>query len=373
MQIIHIILGKARIDRMNGINKVAHNLAIHQQKSGFEVEIWGITHTPKDRPPRQSYKLRLFQAHANKFKIDPELKRYIDALDGSQVRAHIHGSFILDFYWISKLLLKNHIPYTYCPHGSLSPGALQKNAWRKKIYFHLFESSIIKNAQAVQFLGQTQYDYIDSWIKLDNKVLIPNGQNLSELAFQPEPVKQVAYPIFSYCGRLDRRHKGLDILLEGFTRYREAGGTGRLWLIGDGKDHQSLLVQAKMLGVHKLVKFWGSWYGEEKLRLLNQTDAFIHTSRYEGMPTGVLEAAGIGLPCLLSTQTNLGAFFEQKNAGFHIKENDPTSVAKILKKAEEQKELGRLKEMGENARKLIAHDFNWDHVANQVVQNAYKI
>lgn len=373
MKIIHIILGKARIDRMNGINKVAHNLAIHQKKSGYEVEIWGITQNPKDRPPRQDYRLRLFQAQSNRFKLDPELKRYISALDGTETRAHIHGSFILDFYWLSRLLQKHKIPYTYCPHGSLSPGALQKNAWRKRLYFHLFEARIIKKAQAVQFLGQTQYDFIDSWIKLKNKVLIPNGQNLDELSFHPEPKKEITYPIFSYCGRLDRRHKGLDILLEGFTRYRESGGKGRLWLIGDGKDRKSLQAQAEILGIKKLVKFWGSWYGEEKLRLLNQTDAFIHTSRYEGMPTGVLEAAGIGLPCLLTSPTNLGAFFEEKSAGFHIKINDPNAVAAMLLKAEEKKELGRLKQMGKNAQQLIAQDFNWDTITNQVLEKAYGI
>jgi len=358
---------------MNGINKVAHNLAIHQQKSGYEVEIWGITPSPKDRPPSQSYALRLFQAKARFWGFDSTLKLALQALDGTKTRVHIHGSFIPEFYWTTRILQKKKIPYTYCPHGSLSPGALQKNAWRKRIYFHLFESRIVRNAQAVQFLGQTQYDFIDSWIKLSNKVLIPNGQNLEEIYFTSQDKKQMDYPIFSYCGRLDRKHKGLDILLEGFTRYREAGGKGRLWLIGDGQDRKSLKIQAKILGVRKLVKFWGSWYGEEKLRLLHQTDAFIHTSRYEGMPTSVLEAAGIGLPCLLSTPTNLAVFFAQKNAGFHIKSNEPQEVAAAMLEAEKMKNLGKLKSMGEQAKKLVEQDFNWDKIASEVIEKAYGI
>ena len=63
---------------------------------------------------------------------------------------------------------------------------LYKKCLGKRIYFRLFEARIIKNAQAVQFLGQTQYDYIDKLIKLNNKVLIPKGQNLEELDFQAE-------------------------------------------------------------------------------------------------------------------------------------------------------------------------------------------
>ncbi|MDW3646465.1 MAG: glycosyltransferase [Bacteroidia bacterium] len=373
MKIIHVILGKARIDRMNGINKVAHNLALQQLKSGHDVEIWGITPSPGERPPDRPYILRLFQANKNKFRLDEELVRYLEAMEASSSHFHIHGSFITEFYWLSRLLLKKSIPYTYCPHGSLSPGALQKSAWRKRIYFRFFESRIIKNAQAVQFLGQTQYDYIDKLIKLDNKVLIPNGQNLEELDFQAEARKQFAYPIFSYCGRLDRRHKGLDILIEGFTRYREGGGKGKLWLIGDGKDMNSLKAQAQMLGVRKLIKFWGPWFGEEKLRLLYQSDAFIHTSRYEGLPTSVLEAAGIGLPVILSTPTNLGAFFADRKAGIHIEVNDADAVAAALKEAEDLKSLSRLKQMGKTARTIIEDEFNWENIANQVLKKAYKI
>lgn len=373
MKIIHLILGKARIDRMNGINKVAHNLASEQAKKGLQVEIWGITPTPKDRPPEQVYTLKLFQALSNKLKLDPELRTQLKRLDPENTHIHFHGSFISEFFWVSRLIKKQQIPYTYCPHGSLSPGALKKNAWRKRLYFYFFESRMIKAAQAVHFLGENQYHHIDKWLKLDNKVLIPNGQNMEELLFQGQESRRANYPVFSYCGRLDRMHKGLDILIEGFTRYRETGGTGRLWLIGDGKDKGSLKAQAHMLGVRELIKFWGPWYGEEKLRLLDQSDAFIHTSRYEGLPTGVLEAAGIGLPCLLSTETNLGRYFEEREAGIHIEENGAESVAAALHLAEKMKTLGQLKEMGFRARMLIKEDFNWTTITEEVLEKAYRI
>jgi hypothetical protein len=45
-KIIHLVLGKANPDRMNGVNKVAHNQAIALFELGCDVEIWGITKTP---------------------------------------------------------------------------------------------------------------------------------------------------------------------------------------------------------------------------------------------------------------------------------------------------------------------------------------
>ena len=135
----------------------------------------------------------------------------------------------------------------------------------------------------------------------------------------------------------------------------------------------SLKAQAQMLGVRKLIKFWGPWFGEEKLRLLHQSDAFIHTSRYEGLPTSVLEAAGIGLPVILSTPTNLGAFFAEREAGIHIEINDADSVAEALKEAEDLKTLSRLKKMGDTARSIIENEINWENIAHQVLKKAYKI
>ena len=356
---------------MNGINKVAHNLALHQQKMGFQVFIWGITPTPERVPDRRPYGLRLFKARKPGFRLDPRLKAAISDLDPANTRVHIHGSFIPEFWAVGKLLKAKRIPYVYCPHGSLSPGALKKSSLKKKIYFRLIESSLIKHAQSIHFLGKTQYDAFDKWMKVDNKVIIPNGQNPEELEFNPWEISRSEAIIFSYCGRLSRNHKGLDILLEGFARYREAGGKGLLWLIGDGPDRGGLEAMARALEISQYVTFWGSQYGAEKLNLLSNTDAFIHSSRYEGLPTGVLEAAGLGLPCLLSTPTNLGEIFEQADAGIHIKENQASTIAEVLAKATSLKDQHLLAPMGDRAKKLIQTRFDWENIAGEVIEKCY--
>ena len=43
MKIIHLILGRANPNRMNGVNKVVHNLATVQSQKGYTIEVWGIT------------------------------------------------------------------------------------------------------------------------------------------------------------------------------------------------------------------------------------------------------------------------------------------------------------------------------------------
>ena len=53
MEIIHLILGKANPERMNGVNKVVHEMATNQVQRGYLVQVWGITPKPvHDYPDR---------------------------------------------------------------------------------------------------------------------------------------------------------------------------------------------------------------------------------------------------------------------------------------------------------------------------------
>jgi len=42
INIIHLVLGKANPQRMNGVNRVVHQLANTQAALGQSVTIWGI-------------------------------------------------------------------------------------------------------------------------------------------------------------------------------------------------------------------------------------------------------------------------------------------------------------------------------------------
>ncbi|RMG22785.1 MAG: glycosyltransferase [Bacteroidetes bacterium] len=367
MKIVHLILGKARLNRMNGVNQVAHHLAAHQAALGHEVWIWGITPTPRQQVESRPYQLRLFRAHRSKFVLDAKLRQAIGELAGSDCCVHLHGSFIPEFYLLGRMLRLRGIKYVYCPHGALSPGAMARKSLRKMLYFHLIEKQLLRHAHAVHFLGQLQYDHIDRYVQLAHKVCIPNGMELSALQYEPQPLSRPPGLLLSFCGRLDAHHKGLDLLLEGFAAYQHSGGNARLWIIGDGPDRPYLQAWARRLGIAESLHFWRSRYGSEKLNLLAHTDAFVHCSRYEGMPMSVLEAAGLGLPCLLSTPTNLASALASHKAGFHIHPNRPEMVAAALHEAEQAWESGQLAEMGKRARQLIAREYRWEHIAQKLI------
>ena len=68
MKIIHVVLGKANPNRMNGVNKVAHNLATIQKKLSIDVEIIGLTNTPELEKIERNYNIYFFER--KKIKMD---------------------------------------------------------------------------------------------------------------------------------------------------------------------------------------------------------------------------------------------------------------------------------------------------------------
>ena len=70
-----------------------------------------------------------------------------------------------------------------------------------------------------------------------------------------EPVN-AERPLIGFCGRLDTQHKGLDFLVEGFAAYKAKGGTGELWLIGDGADRVTLEQKTAQSGVAPCALSW---------------------------------------------------------------------------------------------------------------------
>jgi glycosyltransferase involved in cell wall biosynthesis len=231
-----------------------------------------------------------------------------------------------------------------------------------------FERWILKNAKSVHFLGKSEAEHIDSIIRLNNKTVIPNGQDMDELAFEYAQLVKKKQPVFGFCGRMDMYYKGLDMLLEAFIKYKQKNGQGTLWLIGEGNDQSCLNEQVRKANMHEHVIFYGKKFGEEKLNIIANMDVFVHPSRSEGSPTAVLEAAGLGIPCIISTATNVGEIMEKNEAGVHIKENNPEKIMQALFHAEEMFFAGELKPMGERAAQAVKNEFNWKAIAKRLIE-----
>ncbi len=370
MKIIHLVLGKANPDRMNGVNKVAHQHATHMTLLGHEVTLWGITGNLDQNFPPRIYQTKLFQSLSGRFFLSGALKRAIAGLEPGTV-FHIHGALIPEFFLVSRLLRKRGISYIYTPHGAFNRVALHKNRWVKIIYIALIEKIMLRGAVKVHFPGESEFTHMDQVCPLSNKILIPNGQDFRDLEFDYRQLQPQAEPVFGFCGRLDSYYKGLDMLISAFAKYKSHHGNGQLWLIGDGPDRVKLEKQAHELNLGTEVLFTGSLFGQDKLNRIANMHAFFHPSRSEGSPTAVLEACGLGIPCVVSTATNVGSLVDRYQCGIHLTVNDVQHIMEAFFRCQDLFYSGELKPMGQRAAQMVKEQFDWQVIASRLIQ-AYR-
>lgn len=371
MEIIHFVLGKANPNRMNGVNKVADSLCTAMTDIGNDVTVWGITADPTSGYPDRNYKTKLFRSHPLRFVLDPKVQEAINELKGRQVVFHIHGGFIPEFYTLSKMLRKAEIPYVITGHGAYNEVAMKRSWWRKRLYFILFEKSLVANASSVHFLGESEENGLKKVVRKFKSTLVPNGQE----AISEKPIVQPSYNgemKFGFCGRLDMHTKGLDLLTDGFAAFAKHHPYAKLVLIGDGSDREALQKRCADLGIMENVQFLGSKFGQEKLDLIASMDAFFHPSRNEGLPTAVLEAAALGVPCVVSHESNMRGYIKAHSSGIGLRENTADKLTEAMVTIALLKRNGEIARLQENCEIMIKKEFDWRIIAERLV-NTYKM
>ncbi len=366
LQIIHVLLGKANPNRMNGVNKVVNKLATHQAQLGYKVSVWGITKEVVHNYPQRNYATELFQDQILKFSLSKKLLQRIEMLD-KQAVVHLHGGFLPQLYAVAMKLKKHNIPYIYTPHGAYNTVALKRSRFKKILYINLFERAVVKNAKCIHLIGASEVDGLKKHFKSAPYKLIANGQEPYSIVISPSKTNEDKV-VFGFVGRIDIHTKGLDILLEGFAlmpdHFRRKS---ELWIIGDGQQRPELSQLAEKLSITENIRFLGGQFGMDKLMLMTQMDFLCLTSRNEGLPGVVLESASLGVPVIVSKETNMGTFVSSYDSGFVLKNNNPMSLAKTFSKSIDLREQNELRNLAKNCKKMISEEFDWTQISKQMI------
>jgi glycosyltransferase involved in cell wall biosynthesis len=358
VKIIHLILGKANPERMNGVNKVVHALATQQHRAGADVAVWGITGDLSDNYPAREFATRLFLAQRNPFGLAPELRAALQQQAGSPTVVHLHGAFIPVYFSVARVLSALCIPYVLTPHGSYSPAAMRKSGFTKQVYGRVFERYLLRRAARVHCLGQSEITGVQRLNATLPTALLPYG-------FEPPQRVAVAMPAapgrfrVGFCGRLDDHHKGLECLLVGFAQFASLVPEAELWVIGDGPD-RARVAQWAAAAPAGSVQLLGSRYGDEKIGLLGQLDVFAHTSHYEGLPTAVLETVALGVPCVVTEATNLGSYVREFGCGEVLPTAEPALFAAALHRLHARWQAASgAPELAPQCRQMVGTAFHW--------------
>lgn len=268
--------------------------------------------------------------------------------------------------------LCSRIPYVIVPHCALTAGDQGKKTLKKKVCNALFYKRFARGAVAIQYLTKREMlESGDSWN--DACFIQPNGIDPVDTANAPadkpgNPVRIV------YVGRLEPYQKGLDILLDALRLLKEKGRLSGFTLSicgnsvnGFAEEIQSFIERE---GLEEVVSVHPPVYDEEKRHVLETADVFLLTSRYEGMPMGLLEACAYGLPSIVTPGTNLAEEIGEENAGWVC---DPAgeAIGEAIEAAASVRSDVYV-EMSNGARNL-ASSFSWASIAESVHEDLSRL
>ena len=141
-----------------------------------------------------------------------------------------------------------------------------------------------------------------------------------------------------FLGRLEAA-KGIYDLLDALAGVREAVPDVRLVCAGDG-DRVGVKRYAERLGIGDAVKFTG-WVGPSGKRALLESAAVLAAPSYDAaLPMSMLEAMAAGVPVAAAAVGGIPEAVVDGVSGFLVAPGDSASLARVLKKALTDRELG---------------------------------
>ncbi len=235
----------------------------------------------------------------------------------------------------AKIAKQKNCPYLVIPHGMLAP-------WFKKFHFKyqlkrlfwiLFERSVINNAQGVLFTCKQELlsarESFPFYFPKEKIVSLGCG------SVSPENISNILNIDFEYylfLGRIDPI-KGIDNLIIGYAnaKSRTTRTMPKIMLVGPSSKKYEMQLKSLALEykVESDIVFYGPCFNEQKWELINKSSALILPSFHENFGMVVCEALSLGVPVLISKYVNIQCDIFEEKAGV-IFDNSPQGIALTL-------------------------------------------
>jgi glycosyltransferase involved in cell wall biosynthesis len=262
---------------------------------------------------------------------------------------------------IFKLLFKKIVVAKMSSSGLTSDIKLMKQSIVGRVTLRLLS----KADRIVSLCSEATSELLSAGIPGDRLQQISNGVDTSifTMTTKRDHKKQ---KLITFIGRLDA-YKGVDCLLEAFSRVIAGGADVRLKLIGNGPDEAKLKRRAAVLHIQEKIVFRGRQ--ENVADELSGTDVFVLPSLSEGMSNVLLEAMSCGLPVVA---TGVGGALDMIRHGINgilVPPGDPAALSDALIELLGNESLAL--SLGKEARKTVEKRYMLAYTAERY-QQLYK-
>ena len=181
-------------------------------------------------------------------------------------------------------------------------------------------------------------------------------------AVTPDPFAGLPRPRVGYIGRIARQ-KDVGTLVEAF---RLAGGQGCLLIVGDGPERPAVERQVRGSGaLAGRVHFAGFLPHAQVPAVLRHIDLLVLATRYEELPSVLVEGMAAGLPVVASRVGGIPALVDHDENGLLVPPGDAAALARAINRVlTEPATAARLAE----AALRTAKEYTWPALARRVAR-----
>jgi glycosyltransferase involved in cell wall biosynthesis len=169
-------------------------------------------------------------------------------------------------------------------------------------------------------------------------------------------------PIVLFVGRLSHQ-KGVDVLLEAWTRFIERRPLARLIVLGEGPERLALCGQAERIGIERSVDFRG--LRDDVAAHYAASDLCVFPSRHEGHPIVLLEAMAAGLPVIATRVSGTEDVIEDGRNGLLAPPEEPEELLRVLLRLSGDPVMAA--RLGAEARKTVEERYDINRVAEETL------
>jgi glycosyltransferase involved in cell wall biosynthesis len=370
LRILHVVPTYLPAWRYGGLIHSVHGLCRALAQRGHEVHVFTTTiDGPKDLAVPTSHPVDVEGVSVHYFPPRPLRRLYhsppmraaLDQQIGGFDLLHLHSIFLWPTHAGARAARDRGIPYVLAPRGMLVKDLIsRKRRWLKTAWLTLIERRNLEGAAAIHFTSALERDEAArfGW-RLPRSFVVPNGVDTADQVSVP------AGDYFLFVGRINWK-KGLDRLIAALAEVPAV----KLKIAGNDEENYRQRLEALALdrGVSDRIEFLGYVEGTAKLDLYRGAIALVLPSLSENFGNVVVEAMSTGCPVIVTPAVGLAAAVESAGAGLVV-EGDPAELATAMQELSENR-FARMR-MGANGRRLVADQFTWGAVAEQM-ESAYR-
>lgn len=336
---------------IGGVGLHAHELSKYQAKLGHNITVYTLKPDEENEKIERNYKVIKFKKNLGffgnfiSFSLFSQLMLTCNNFD--LIHAHSHLFFSTNSCAFMRKMRSP--PLIITNHGLISQTA---PVWVNNIYIPTIAKWTFKTAdKIICYTEEEKQAIVRLNIDPENIAVIHNGidTNLFAPSIKKEKTNQLLW-----IGRFTPG-KGVDYLIDAFNILAKEHPNLKLIMVGKGPLKENAYQRIKSLNLEKNVIIRDFIPNSELPGLYRQSDVFILSSIYEGVPRTILEAMSCGTPIVCTELPQLVDIVS--DCGFLVPLRDPKAIAEAVAKLISNEELA--KKLGENGRNKVTDKYCW--------------